>query len=313
MSAPLFERATASKALAMTTMLCTGAAVYLNVQAEGFSSRRLLSMKTLLTSQTMFRKLAPEMLLGLGLLYVFRQIERVIGTRKFVSYCFVSTTLSITLQLALLTVTGLLEDGRMVSTGPFGPIFSLLVLYFAYIPAIGTPVAGIKINHKLPVYLAGLILATHEGKASLIPSCCAIVAGIITYLQMKKLVMPDWIAKFGQRYIEPLFRSDPFPGGQNAGQAGGRFPRQAGGGMRAMYYDHGFGGAGDPNGQDDVLLPNFFGPPPPAAAVNTLPEPSEEHVATLVAMGFERAAAIGALRRHANDVNRAADSLLSGM
>lgn len=305
----MFEKATASKALAVTSLLCTGAALYLDVHAEGFSSRKFFSMRTLLTSQTMFRKVAPEMLFGLGLLYVFRQIERTIGTRKFVSFCVVSTTLSVTLQLAILSTTSLLEEGRALSTGPFGPIFSLMVLYFAYIPAIGTPIAGARINHKLPVYLAGLILATNEGKASLIPSCCALFAGILTFFQMKKLIMPEWIAKFGQRYIEPLFRGDTPPGPNGPA---GRFGARQNGGMRAMYYDNfaAGGGAAEP-GQDDVLLPNFFGMPPPAAAVNTLPEPSEEDVATLLAMGFERAAAIGALRRHGNDVSRAADSLLS--
>jgi hypothetical protein len=291
----------------MTTMACTGAALLFDIQAEGLGRR--LSLKSLLTSQVMFRKVFPEMLFGIGLLYVFRHIEREVGTRKFVSFCFVSTTLSVTLQLALLTLQStIIEEGRMFAPGPYGPIFSLMVLYFAYVPAVGTPIGGVRINHKIPVYLAGFLLATQGGKASLIPSCCALIAGVVALFQLKRLVMPESIAKFGVKYIEPLFRTDVNAGARpHGGARGGPFGF---GGAYGRFGDFDGGGAAP---QDDVLVPNFFGGPPPSAAVNAIPEPSADDIAQLVAMGFDATAAATALRRNRNDVSRAAESLLGSM
>ena len=303
MSAPMFERAPASKALAMSSVLFTSAGFYLDLHPEGLGRR--FGPKALIMSQTMFKKFIPEMILGLGLIYVMRQIEREVGTRKFVSFCFASTTLSVSLQLILLSQASILEENRTLAPGPYAPIFSLMALYCAYVPAIGTPVGGFKISHKIPVYVLGLLLASQDGKVSLVPACCAVVAGVICLMQLKKLVMPESIARFGAKYIEPLFRSS------EPGRFPRRDPRNDFYGARQFGMFDGQQEGGGP--QDDVLLPNFFGGPPPSAAVNAVPEPREEDIQTLVGMGFDAAAAAAALRRNRNDVNRAADQLLGGM
>ena len=250
MSAPLFERATASKALALTTMVCSGAAIYLNLQMEGIGPKKL-ALKNILASQFIFRKFIPEMIFGLGLLYVFRHIEREIGTRKFFSFCFVSSTVSLSLQLILLLSTEIVDENKTLTSGPLSPIFSLLVLYFAHVPAVSAPYFGVYLNNKLPVYGVALFLAFFEGKFSFIPSVCGLIGGLLAYSQFKKLYIPDSIARFGTNYIEPIFKSaNPslnFPYQQQR--------RPVGFGQRYQ----GYGGVDAE--EDEVLLPNFFGPP----------------------------------------------------
>lgn len=296
MSAPWFERAIASKALVVTSLLCTGTAVYLDLHFEELGSKKV-TMKNLLASQTTFRKVMPDMLFGLSLLYVFRHLEREFGTRKFVSFCATSSTVSVSLQLAIVSFLSLLEDGRTLSAGPYAPIFSLLILYIVHVPAISSPMSGnLRMNSKLPVYGMAAMLALDDGTSSLIPSICGLIGGLVAYSQLKWLNVPDALAKFGKKYLEPLFRSNPRPiGGAGAG-VGGRGRQPAG-------YER--------DVEDDVLLPTMFGGPAPEAAVNAVPEPSQEDIATLVAMGFDNNAARAALRRTRNDVNRAAESLLN--
>ncbi|KAH9258866.1 hypothetical protein BASA81_002930 [Batrachochytrium salamandrivorans] len=327
MSAPLYERASVSKALAFTSIVCTMLVAYFDVPAEnllkrpmGSSASPLKLVQNLVLSQTAFRRVFPELAIGVGILYVFRHLERVVGARKFFSFCLASSTLSLAMQVCVLMVLGgtggeQQQQGVQLTAGPFAPLFSLFVLYFWHVPALSFPVVNsLKYNSKLPVYGAGLFLATIEGRASLLPAGLSLLAGIAVYTQFAKLDVPDSVAKFGTKYVEPLFRQSDPPAHRRGGGA-----RQ----VRPQY--GGFGHNDDDNyyGDDQVLLPGMFGAGPVNAAANRgganqppiapaagTPAPREEDVLALVQMGFEVEAATEALRRNRNDVNRAADSLL---
>lgn len=334
MSAPLYERASVSKALAFTSIACTFLVAYFDVPAEsllkraplGTSPSPLKLVQNLVLSQTAFRRVFPELAFGVGILYVFRHLERVVGSRKFFSFCLASSTLSLAMQVCVLMVLGgaggdSQQQGLQLTSGPFAPLFSLFVLYFWHVPALSFPlVNSLKYNSKLPVYGAGLFLATIDGRASLLPAGLSLLAGIAVYTQFAKLDVPDAVARFGTKYVEPLFRHSDPPAHRRGGgaAAGARFVRPQYGGF-GNDDDGNYNGNG--GGGDEVLLPGMFGAGPVNAAANrgganqppiapAVPPPREEDVLALVQMGFEVEAATEALRRNRNDVNRAADSLL---
>lgn len=221
----------------------------------------------------------PELMFGAYLLYYFRVFERQIGSNKYSVFVSFSIIVSSLLQLfaqAFFNNPAL----SVLTSGPYGLIFSSFVPFFFDIP-ISTRfrVSSISFSDKSFIYLAGLQLLLSSWKRSLIPGLCGILAGSLyrlNVLRIRRLKFPEFIASFFSRLSLPsVGGTSPAPPARIAPSFAAR-----------------------------QVEGNFRAP------VSSGPEPSEESIATLVSMGFDRNSARQALVHARNDINAATNILL---
>ncbi|KAF2588349.1 hypothetical protein F2Q70_00041003 [Brassica cretica] len=223
----------------------------------------------------------PESMFGLYLLYYFRVFERQIGSNKYSVFILFSGTLSLLLEVTLLS----LLKGTLHSVSRQPKSASLLVricnnsgyhrkftdlwtirpdICFVYTLLLGHP----SFNKLL----------LSSWKRSIFPGVCGIIAGSLyrlNILGIRKAKFPEFAASFFSRLSLPSFSSSssPAPSRNIVG----------------------------------TISPNTRSQPAPMASSV---EPSEEAIATLVSMGFDRNAARQALVHARNDVNAATNILL---
>ncbi|PSS01036.1 Rhomboid-like protein [Actinidia chinensis var. chinensis] len=224
----------------------------------------------------------PELIFGLYLMYYFRVFERQIGSNKYSVFVLFSVIVSLLFQVLALA---LLKDPNLsaLTSGPYGVIFSSFVPFYLDIPvSTRFRVFGLRFSDKSFIYLAGLQLLLSSWKRSILPGICGILAGSLyrlNFLRIRKLKFPDFIASFFPRLSWPSMGSI-VPAAQSR-----NVPRN---------------------------IPSYTGrrgnyPAPPTSSTV---EPSEDSIATLVSMGFERNSARQALVHARNDVNAATNILL---
>jgi hypothetical protein len=110
-----------------------------------------------------------ELIVGLLLLYQFRQFERHWGSRRYGSYVLLTTTLHASLSLSALSllqhpqISSLLQSyfpGTRISWipgGPYGLIFASLVQYFYEIPvSVPMNVMGLTLSDKTISYIMAM-------------------------------------------------------------------------------------------------------------------------------------------------------------
>ncbi|KAK1412951.1 hypothetical protein QVD17_34584 [Tagetes erecta] len=222
----------------------------------------------------------PELMFGAYLLYYFRVFERQIGSNKYAVFVSFSIIVSSLLQIF---AQAFLRDPalRMLTSGPYGLIFSSFVPFFFDIPvSTRFRVSSISFTDKSFIYLAGLQLLLSSWKRSLIPGLCGILAGSLyrsNVLRIRRLKFPEFIASFFSRL------SLPSVGGTSSSAPP---PRNA------------------PSLATRHVEANYGGPMPSAL------EPPEDSIATLVSMGFDRNSARQALVHARNDINAATNILL---
>ncbi|KAK9725998.1 hypothetical protein RND81_05G183200 [Saponaria officinalis] len=225
----------------------------------------------------------PELMFGLFLLYYFRVFERQIGSNKysvFILFSFFVTFLQESVILALLK-----DPKSTITAGPYSLIFSSFVPFFFDIPATTRfRVFGLQFSDKSFIYLAGLQLLLSSWKRSILPGICGVTAGFLYRMNIfyiRKAKLPDFISSFFFRVSWPSTGS----------------PSSA---------------AGARNIPGTASAPPFAGRQvertfPPLAG---LLEPTEDSIAMLVSMGFDRDNARQALVQARNDVNVATNILL---
>ncbi|KAF8044027.1 hypothetical protein BT93_A2110 [Corymbia citriodora subsp. variegata] len=221
----------------------------------------------------------PELIFGLYLLYYFRIFERQIGSNKFSVFTLFSTTVSMVLQVLALAVVNV-PSSNLVSSGPYAVIFALFVPFFFDIPvSTRFRVLGISFSDKSFIYLAGLQLLLSSWKRSILPGICGILAGSLYRLnvfRIRKAKFPAPISSF--------------------------FSRLSGVSMGSPHVS--------PTRNVVGSIPSFATHQRNHTSVPSTVEPSEESVATLVSMGFDRNSARQALVQARNDVNTATNILL---
>ncbi|XP_024383933.1 rhomboid-like protein 18 isoform X2 [Physcomitrium patens] len=282
-----FHNAPVTKAIVMA---CGLASVLVGTQggarALSLSYQKIvqkLQLWRLLSSPCVFSS-TSELLFGLYLIYFFRVFERQIGSNKYLFFVLFSTIISTTLEVIALAA---LQDptsltGISLTPGPYGLMFALFVPFFFDIP-ISTrfKVFGARFSDKSFVYLAGLQLLLSSWKQSLIPGVCGLVAGFLyksNVLGIKKVKFPEGLAAAAARLFAPLLSSNSAPPTARGGRASGQ---------NGHAFQHRF-----------------------AASAPPLTAPPEEHIATLVAMGFDRSDAMQALAVARNDITVATNLLL---
>lgn len=83
----------------------------------------------IITSQLVFRESA-QLIVGLILLYSFRQFERQMGSRKFASFVIFSFVVSLLITIACIVVASSVGMFILPTSGPFFIIYALLAFYY---------------------------------------------------------------------------------------------------------------------------------------------------------------------------------------
>ncbi|XP_059428291.1 rhomboid-like protein 20 [Corylus avellana] len=224
----------------------------------------------------------PELMFGLYLLYYFRVFERQIGSNKYSVFILFSVIVSLLFEFLALA---LLKDPAVnqVTSGPYGLIFASFIPFFFDIPvSTWFRVFGVRFSDKSFIYLAGLQLLLSSWKRSILPGICGILAGSLYRLNIfhiRKAKFPEFVTSFFSRLSWPTMGSPPSAPTRNIV---GNAPSYAGRRVERNY------------------------PSPMPSSV----EPSEDSIATLVSMGFDRNSARQALVQARNDVNVATNMLL---
>ena len=156
----------------------------------------------------------------------------------------------------------------LTTTGPFGPIFSLLVYYFGHIPGIPffkAPLANNNYDNnnnnnslnisttvftnKLFVYASCFVLASIDGVSSLLPAFCGFMAGCIIkrVLGDSYNIIPNWVEALCMLYVDPYIRT------LSSEQYRAQMNNRRGGGLNGDFRNQhpGAGGVGE----------NLFGQP----------------------------------------------------
>ncbi|KAJ0879109.1 putative UBA-like superfamily, Ubiquitin-associated domain, peptidase S54, rhomboid [Helianthus annuus] len=222
----------------------------------------------------------PELMFGAYLLYYFRVFERQIGSNKysvFVSFSIIVSTLLQLFAQAFLNDPAL----SMLTSGPYGLIFSSFVPFFFDIPvSTRFRVSSVSFSDKSFIYLAGLQLLLSSWKRSLIPGLCGILAGSLyrsNVLRIRRLKFPEFISSFFSRLSFP-----------SVGSTSSAPPPRNPPSFAARQVEGNYGGS----------------------PISSAPEPPEDSIATLVSMGFDRNSARQALVHARNDINAATNILL---
>ncbi|CAD5326020.1 unnamed protein product [Arabidopsis thaliana] len=184
-----FHNAPVTKAFVITSALFT---VFFGIQ--GRSSKLGLSYQDIfekfriwkLIMSTFAFSSTPELMFGLYLLYYFRVFERQIGSNKYSVFILFSGTVSLLLEVILLS---LLKDttANLLTSGPYGLIFASFIPFYLDIPV---------------------------STRSIFPGICGIIAGSLyrlNILGIRKAKFPEFVASFFSRLSFPSFGNSPPP------------------------------------------------------------------------------------------------------
>ncbi len=157
------------------------------------------------------------------MIYIFRLLERLWGSKKFIVFCIFSTALALSIQIILVVLFNL----RVVWSGPYGIIFACLAQYIVDIPPLAKfslfsipsqPNSWISyfttFSEKYVVYLLCFQLLLAYFPNSFVAGIAGLVAGFIYRLDFLHihtrlhLLVPNFISQFCQKFIDPLLRSD---------------------------------------------------------------------------------------------------------
>ena len=272
-----------------------------------------------LALSSLFFTSTPQILVGLMLIYTLRQVERLMGSRKFGSFIFLSFFLSLLIQLAIVVAGNTMMITFLPSPGPFYYIFSTMPFFHQFIPKLRPSSYTIMnslnfvISEKSLYYLFALQLVFSDGMNSAIPS----LAGILAYytysidgLGLNEYRIPGFIEGIFKTcggfvcslipMVEPNFNAR-VRGDANVNRMLARATAGFGGPGHGPGHGRGRGNVNENNVDGGV-----------GAGWQALPPPSEEQIQSLVGLGFDRPAVLRALEVCNNNVEVAANRLLGG-
>jgi len=256
-----------------------------------------------------------ELFVGLSLMYTFRVFERQMGSGKFMLFMALVAAVGKALEHGFLSLAG----GLRVAPGPYSAIYACFILYYGTVPSLSSTSSTIAqlLNDKTFTYLLGAQLLYSQGRASVVPALAGFGAGLLYrchFLYLDQLVLPPPIRKVFQavhRLLLVLFPEAPHVDPRSAGQAPYAVHPSL---LDQQNLNQGSIGQGERliDGQGfnfGVIRPNI-------RQRNVSAQPlavSEEHIVTLMGLGFERSAVVRALQLTGNNVDAAANRLYSGL
>lgn len=248
-----------------------------------------------------------ELVVGTALLvFLLRKYEREIGTRKFIILWAIVNGFAIAQEcmlMQLLTarnrVLDLPQPLRWQYAGPYAVAGALFAVFHVHAPRLHprfVSLLGFQFSEKSFYYLWFLHLICTNGWNTIVPAFTGVVACVL-YLNspLQLLDFPDWLVQKVQPVWDRLGLSDAPAPPRGAHPAAANAAAAAAAGMQQQ--------------------PR---PPPPVAqqrpAVQEIPvpEPDPEAIEQLTSMGFARSQVMDALRQSHNNVEHAANRLLSG-
>jgi membrane associated rhomboid family serine protease len=251
----------------------------------------------LFTANLTFGTVAELVMGMLVMVPLMRRYERELGTAKFgTMVAFVNVVGTFLELIAASSFPGLAADVRY--SGPYPTLGAVLFLFHSYAPRLHPKFfsfVGFDFSEKSLTYIVALQVLLSGGMGTLQPVLCGAIAGAMymsSVLPFGKIMLPEGLFGWLDSDVPQTLTARRGRGAARGGGAGG-----AGGGPRQRMAPN-FGGAA-------AAMAAAQQPPPP-------PPPSEEAIAQLTAMGFERQAVIRALGQTDNNVEAAANRLLSG-
>lgn len=252
-----------------------------------------------LTGTLAFRS-TGEVIVGMLLMLNFsRRFEREMGTRKYCVWLLGVKILSTALQIVLAL---LYADGFQYS-GPYPTVGALVFMFHVYTPRLHPRffgIFGLFFSEKVVSYVFCAQIMIYLGYKSLAPCLCgAMSAWILTTFASSQnyLDVPDVIASTVSTALSRFVDNPPAPQMQQTAQQQQQEQWMA-----------------RPLGTPAQVPPEVMAAAAAAAApvFEQLPPPSESSIEQLTSMGFDREAVLRALQQSHNDVERAADKLLTG-
>jgi hypothetical protein len=210
-----------------------------------------------------------------------RRFEREMGTRKYAVWLTGVALISIAFQV----VAGQVYSEGFRYSGPYPIIGALVLMFHIYTPRLHPRffgMFGLYFSEKSMAYAFCAQIMFYRGYSSLVPCVCGAISALIMTAFASKFDMPDFLASTVTTLLARFIDEPPAPIVQR------------------------------------LIRPPVAGAPaqPHAAVVEPmfeqLPPPSEEAIEQLTSMGFDREAVLRALQQSHNDVERAADRLLTG-
>jgi hypothetical protein len=247
----------------------------------------------LFTSKLVFGSTGETVLGTLALGMHMRRFEREMGSRKFLLLLLVTNVFTMILELTAMLSLDMLD---LQYSGPYPILGAMILLYIKYTPRLHprfVSVLGFAFSEKSLSYFLCAYVVGYQGIFTVVPTVLGMLAAYV-------FVHVHWdFPNFIVRAFKPLegicaLLVDPPPRvyapltqAQNA--------------------------RGAPRGNDPFAQqqPQRRAVRPPVAAAPPSPPP-EEAIEQLTAMGFERQRVLDALQSTNNNVERAADRLLSG-
>ncbi|CAI5742061.1 unnamed protein product [Hyaloperonospora brassicae] len=261
--------------------------------------------------------------IGLYVVFQFRILERLLGSRKFSSIAVYVLLTSGALELAALTLAPLWLS-KAIAGGPYSVLGAFAVYFYKYVPKLQPrmlSVWGLHFSDKSSTYLLLLVLLARDSRA-LIPFVSGSFLGLLfNNTPLGRLRLPSFVCSmFG--LLHPLFEVVP---ASTLALQRQRAALEAQRRLNARYnMDRPAAQAVEGRGFRDQLLPGAGGILPDggfaaAAGNGMLPPhmaaapPSEDAVQQLMVLGFDRERALQALRTADNNVEAAANRLLNGL
>jgi len=227
-----------------------------------------------------------EMIFGLlALCPLMRRFEREMGSRRFGAFIVYSSALSTILELIFFNIFFELER----YSGPYPQLGAVLALYHKFTPRMHPKFYGIlgyDLSEKSLTYGLCAQVIVSGGLSSIVPVMFGFISGLIS-VSWSETELPEFVYSICEFVGKTIVDEAPAIMMSRAVQRGaerGNQPRRA------------------PSG----------GRPAAPAAPRPPPPPSEEAIAQLTGMGFEREAVIRALQQADNNVEAAANRLLMG-
>ncbi|KAI2495384.1 Ubiquitin associated domain [Fragilaria crotonensis] len=226
-----------------------------------------------------------ELIVGLLLMVNFsRRFEREMGARKYCVWLLGVMLLSTAFQILL----ALLYAEGFQYSGPYPTIGALVLMFHMYTPRLHPRffgMFGLHFSEKTMGYVFCAQIMFYRGYASLAPCLCGAMSAWLMTTFASQLDVPESLASTMTTAFSRFVAEPPAPQIQQQPQ------RVA----RPM-------GTPGPVPREMAAAPMF----------EQLPPPSESSIEQLTSMGFDREAVLRALQQSHNDVERAADKLLTG-
>jgi membrane associated rhomboid family serine protease len=249
-----------------------------------------------------------EMLMGLAVLVpLFKRFEREFGTVKIAVFLCKSLFLATFFQCFFLS-------DRYLATGPYPVIGALLYLYHKFTPRLYpnfVSVLGFNFSEKALTHLFALQLIFHHGYQSLIPFLAGYISGVLSISE--KTPYGRWEPSIPQPIYNVVHNMAKATGLEDLSHAPSYISHQRS--TRTRGSGTGTGAAMQRNVNNNAGAPPPAVPPPVVPQFEPMPAaqpPSPENIEQLTAMGFERDVVVMALREADNNVEHAANRLLSG-